>query len=97
MMTKTWEACDDMGSGDDDMVCYDMSTHMVLFEYYEKTCEVTDTCGSASSGPSDDMEDMEKWQTLARLMLMTTHSTNPLSATITGFAPVKQDSLSVVL
>ena len=47
-----------MGSGDDEMVCYDMSTHMILYEYYDQmTCEGADTMAMTQmmiGGPSDD-------------------------------------------
>ncbi|GIR00390.1 MAG: hypothetical protein CM15mP9_0930 [Methanobacteriota archaeon] len=81
---------DDMGSGDDDMVCYDMSTHMVLFEYYDQmTCEGDGYMWvPASSGPSDDMEDMQEMADFGEVDVNDyTQYFNPLSATITGFAP----------
>ena len=81
---------DDMGSGDDDMVCYDMSTHMVLFEYYDQmTCEGDGYMWvPASSGPSDDMEDMGEMADFGEVDVNDyTQYFNPLSATITGFAP----------
>ena len=50
---------DDMGSGDDDMVCYDMSTTWFFSYYDQMTCEGDGYMWvPASSGPSDDMEDM---------------------------------------
>ncbi len=81
---------DDMGSGDDEMVCYDMSTHMVLYEYYDQmTCEGDGYMWvPASSGPSDDMEDMGEMADFGEVDVNDyTQYFNPLSATITGFAP----------
>ena len=80
----------DMGSDEDgmeDMVCYDMSTHMVLYEYYDQmTCEGDGYMWvPASSGPSDDMDEMEDFGEVE--VSDYTQYYNPLSATITGFAP----------
>ena len=80
---------DDMGSGDDDMVCYDMSTHMVLYEYYDQmTCEGDGyTWVPASSGPSDDTEEMDEMDDFGDVEVDDyTQYFNPLSATITEFA-----------
>ncbi|MGB2236033.1 MAG: hypothetical protein ACPH4H_00345 [Candidatus Poseidoniaceae archaeon] len=81
---------DDMGSGDDEMVCYDMNTHMVLYEYYDQmTCEGDGYMWvPASSGPSDDMEEMDEMDDFGEVEVDDyTQYFNPLSATITGFAP----------
>ena len=81
---------DDMGSGDDEMVCYDMSTHMVLYEYYDQmTCEGDGYMWvPASSGPSDDMDDTGEMADFGEVDVSDyTQYFDPLSATITGFAP----------
>ena len=81
---------DDMGSGDDDMVCYDMSTHMVLFEHQNQiTCEEEGYMWvPASSGPSDDMDDTGEMADFGEVDVSDyTQYFDPLSATITGFAP----------
>ena len=81
---------DDMGSGDDEMVCYDMSTHMVLFEHQNQiTCEEEGYMWvPASSGPSDDMDDTGEMADFGEVDVSDyTQYFDPLSATITGFAP----------
>ena len=81
---------DDMSSGDDEMVCYDMSTHMILYEYYDQmTCEGDGYMWvPASSGPSDDMEEVDEMDDFGEVEVDDyTQYFNPLSATITGFAP----------
>ena len=81
---------EDMGSGDDEMVCYDMSTHMILYEYYDQmTCEGDGYMWvPASSGPSDDMDDAGEMADFGEVDVNDyTHYYDPLSATITGFAP----------
>ena len=78
---------DEMDEGDDEMVCYDMNTHMVLYEYYDQTdCESDGYMWvPEDSGPSDDDDyEMEEGEMDASEY---TQYFNPLSATITGFAP----------
>ena len=87
---RCWHDYDDMGSGDDEMVCYDMNTHMVLYEYYDQmTCEGDGYMWvPASSGPSDDTEEMDEMDDFGDVEVDDyTQYFNPLSATITGFAP----------
>jgi Ca2+-binding EF-hand superfamily protein len=78
---------EEMGSDDEEMVCYDMSTHMVLYEYYDQmSCEGDGYMWvPANSGPSDDMDEMEDFGEVE--VSDYTQYYNPLSATITGFAP----------
>ena len=81
---------DDMGSDDDEMVCYDMINHMILYEYYDQmTCEGDGYMWvPASSGPSDDMDDTGEMADFGEVDVSDyTQYFDPLSATITGFAP----------
>ena len=74
----------------EDMVCYDMSTHIVLYEYYDQmTCEGDGYMWvPASSGPSNDMDDGEEMADFGEVDVNDyTQYYDPLSATITGFAP----------
>ena len=81
---------DYMDSDDDEMVCYDIDTHMVLFEYYDQMdCEGDGYMWvPADSGPSDDMEEMDEMEEFGEIEVDDyTQYYDPLSATITGFAP----------
>ena len=81
---------DYMDSDDDEMVCYDIENHMVLFEYYDQMdCEGDGYMWvPADSGPSDDMEEMDEMEEFGEIEVDDyTQFYDPLSATITGFAP----------
>ena len=81
---------DYMDSDDDEMVCYDIDNHIVLFEYYDQMdCEGDGYMWvPADSGPSDDMEEMDEMEEFGEIEVDDyTQYYDPLSATITGFAP----------
>ena len=79
---------DDMGSDENEMVCYDMDTHMILYEYDDQMdCEAEGYMWvPADSGPSDGGDDLEMEDDSEPQASDYTQYFNPLTATITSYA-----------
>jgi Ca2+-binding EF-hand superfamily protein len=80
---------DDMGSDDDEMVCYDIDTHMIQYEYIDQmNCEAEGYMWvPADSGPNNGEDDDMGSDDSEPDASDYTQYFNPLSATITDYAP----------